>query len=107
MTLERTVMKGDRALANDEGAAFLPPRQLRNEVGRQGQLDVDLQLVLEWRKKLQGLVTIRDEADVHVDRAATPGHQYRARPAGEVGARLDRRGRAKGLHECPNASFLG
>jgi len=75
------------------------PWQLRDEIGRARELDVDAELLLQlWDRPQQGF-GFAFELEVDVDCRRAPAHQDRRRSAGEVHlARLSRVA-AEALHE--------
>jgi hypothetical protein len=70
--------------AVDERASFLPSARKRDEVARERELDVDLQLVLEPRDRSQDRVLIGYELEVDVDRRCAPAGEDSGRPADQV-----------------------
>src|SRR5207249_4442973 len=59
-------------------------RQLRDEVRRRGELDVDLELVLQRSKLAHELVHLWLDADVTIDRGLPPTVEDGGRAAGQV-----------------------
>src|SRR5574341_2523949 len=86
----------------DKKAAFLPAREFRNEVGRTGGLNINLQVVLQARNPPQQSVVIGHEMDIDVDRARTPTHQHRGRATGKKYLHRARRCLRQRIHEAAN-----
>lgn len=63
------VVEGKLALGADRGTALLPPLGQGNEVRGRGELDIEVELLLESRNLAKQLVAIGDELDVYVDRS--------------------------------------
>ena len=78
------VTKGEPLQALDERASLLPALGERNEVPRGGELDVDLQLVLEAGNRSQDGVLFGNELQVDVDRRRPPAGEDGGRSADQV-----------------------
>src|SRR6185295_5269458 len=70
--VEVVVVKGEASLPRDECASLFPARNLRNELVRRRQLDVDLQLVFDAGEGAEEPVGLRLHLDVDVDGARPP-----------------------------------
>src|SRR5271167_4969601 len=70
--VEVEVVDADIALLKDERAALAPARQLRDEIGRRSQLDVDFKPLLQCRKLAEQLVDVWLEPQVYIHRRASP-----------------------------------
>ena len=83
---EVVVMEGDPTLAPDQRAALLPSGHFGDELIGRGELDVDLERVLQRRNRLEQRVAVGDELQVDVERRGAPALEHRARAAGQVHA---------------------
>src|SRR5436305_7646815 len=104
--VEIVVIEGEPPLLRDEGAAVSPVGELGNELVRGGQLDVDLELVLEAGKGTKepvGLGLHLDVDDVDVDRARTPTEEDGRGTAREVKADVPLRLPAELAHEAADS----
>ncbi len=72
------------ALRRFPAAPFLPALRNRDEQIGRGQLDVDLQFLLQHGNGAEDLGRVRHQLQVHVDRALAPAEQDRRRPTGEI-----------------------
>src|SRR5215210_3825543 len=86
LSVEVVVVEGKTTFARDEEAALLPARDLRDELVRGRQLDVDFQLVLDLWEGAEEPVGLRLHLDVHVDGAHPPAQKDRGRTSCEVEA---------------------
>ena len=66
------VLERERAFSGDADAPRLPLAREWDEIARRGQLDVDAQLALDQRQRLQQLVLLGLQRDVDVDRRRAP-----------------------------------
>src|SRR5712691_9371495 len=67
------MMKRKNTFAHNERAALLPSRQLRNEIRRRGQLDIDLRLFFELRDRPKKTIVFGNDF-----------YEHNAHPQGEV-----------------------
>lgn len=74
----------------------------RHEIGRRGELDVHLQLVLHLRDRPKDGVELRNEGDVDVDRRTAPAVEDGGGAAREVRGAVGVCGSAQRTHQPPN-----
>jgi hypothetical protein len=91
----------------DERASVLPPLPDRNEIVRRGELDVDLEPLLDCRDRTEYTIEVRHHLHVHIDGALTPAVQDRGRSSGQVDVRPPIRLTAQRFHEVLNAGGVG
>lgn len=78
------MMDSDSALLKYEWTALTPPRQLRDEVGRRRQLNVDAQALLQRWQLAQQLICFRLEAKINIYRGVAPAFLHRCRATCQV-----------------------
>jgi hypothetical protein len=68
----------------DEATAVFPAGNLRDEVGGASELDVDPQRLLEVGQRLKQAILVRNEENVHVDRAVAPTAEHGRGVTGQI-----------------------
>src|SRR5439155_9685031 len=90
-----------RELAH-EGAAVFPTLGDGDEIVGRGQLDVDVELILEIGNGPKQLVVLGQDLQVEVDGALPPAEEHRGPSAGQVDPRWLTGHGVQRLHEAPD-----
>jgi hypothetical protein len=106
LSVEIEMVKRDASRPADERAAILPARAHGNEVVWRGELQIELQTLLERRQRPEEPVAIGHDLQVDVDSAGPPAEEHSGRAAREVDARIGVRLVAKRLHQPPDPSRI-
>ena len=107
LRVEVVVKEGDPPFLLDEEAPLAPSGQLRNEVRRTGQFDVDAQALLERRERAEQTLLLRGDLQVHIDGGRSPAQKHGRRASCEVDAHLRGGSLPQGLHEPLEAPAIG
>ena len=82
---------------------FFPILAHRNEVVWRGELDVDLQALLDLRNRPEHRIEVWHHLHVDVDGALAPSVEHRSRASGQIDACRTIRFAAQCLHESVDA----